>query len=90
MTVSKDDYAGLAWLFGAPLLQFTTKAVFPWHSNHILLEDKKIKYSIVSQHHLRTDLNTWKYLSFAGRLQKAVLPLQPYTKGFEEDLRANR
>lgn len=60
------------------------------HSNHILLEGQPIKYSVIGQSYFREDLRTWKYLSFAGRLQKAVIPLQPYQEHFEEDVYYNR
>ncbi len=45
---------------------------------------------MIGKSYLREDLRTWKYLSFAGRLHKAVLPLQPYQEGFEADLNFNR
>ena len=53
------------------------------HSNHIMLESKKVKYSIIGKKELRDDLRAWSYLSFAGRLHKAVIPLQSYAEGFE-------
>jgi hypothetical protein len=46
------------------------------HSNHIVLGNKKVKYSIIGKEYLRQDLREWNYLSFAGRLHKAVIPLQ--------------
>jgi len=60
------------------------------HSNHIVLGDKKVKYSIVGMTALREDLRGWKYLSFAGRLHKAVIPLQPNSEGFDKDIKFNR
>ena len=49
----QDDYAGLPWIFGSSVVSFATNSVFPMHSNHIMLDDKKIKYSIIGQKHLR-------------------------------------
>ena len=39
---------------------------------------------------LREDLYTWKYLSFAGRLHKPVIPLQQYQENFLRDMTKNR
>lgn len=79
--VSPSDYAGAAWLLGPSVLDLTTTSLFPMHSNFVDLGNRRVKYSVVGKSYLRTDLLSWKYLSFAGRLQKAVVPLQSYQEG---------
>ena len=44
-----SDYGGLGQFFGTPLVNFCSQSIFPMHSNHILLEGKKIKYSVIGQ-----------------------------------------
>lgn len=60
------------------------------HSNHITLDGRKIKYSVIGNQALREDLQTWKYLSFAGRLHKPILPLRPLAEGLDDDIHRNR
>jgi mitochondrial translocator assembly and maintenance protein 41 len=90
MRVSPSDYSGAVSIAGASLLNWTGSSIFPMHSNHITLDGKPLKYSVIGQAPLREDLRTWKYLSFAGRLHKPVLPLRPLSEGLGEDLSRNR
>jgi Phosphatidate cytidylyltransferase, mitochondrial len=60
------------------------------HSNHIDLESRKVKYSVIGKSVFREDLRKWKYLSFAGRLHKPVLPIKPLSDGLGEDISHNR
>jgi len=75
--VSPDDYSGATTLFGPRLLEWSGRSVFPMHSNHIILDGRRLKYSIIGTADLREDLRTWKYLSFAGRLQKPIHQVLP-------------
>ena len=52
MRNSQNDYAGLAFLLGPGVISISN-SVFPMHSNHIVLGDKKVKYSIIGKQHLR-------------------------------------
>ena len=72
------------------MLNWSYDSVFPMHSNHIQLDGRKVKYSIIGMRDLREDLYTWKYLSFAGRLHKPVIPLQQYQENFLRDMTKNR
>jgi hypothetical protein len=47
MAVTPGDYSGAVRVFGSGLLGWTGDSVFPMHSNHITLEGKNIKYSVV-------------------------------------------
>lgn len=49
LSTNRHEYAGLAWLMGPKIMEFSHSYVFPMHSNHIILGDKKVKYSIISQ-----------------------------------------
>lgn len=80
----------MGYVMGAGWVNFATENVFPMHSNHIKIDGKKVKYSIIGKKYFREDMLTWKYLSFAGRMHKAVIPLQPYQENFEADLQRNR
>ncbi len=50
---SPSDYAGAASIFGPGLLNWTGSSLFPMHSNHIDLENRKIKYSVIGKGALR-------------------------------------
>ena len=88
--ISSNDYAGLTSILGSGVLDWSYNSVFPMHSNHIQLDGRKVKYSVIGMRDLREDLYTWKYLSFAGRLHKPVLPLQQYQENFLRDMTKNR
>lgn len=90
MRTSPNDYSGAVSIAGSSLLNWTGNSLFPMHSNHINLEGKPIKYSVIGHLPLREDLRTWKYLSFAGRLQKPVFPLRPLAERLGEDMNRNR
>lgn len=90
MRVSPDDYSGAVSIAGSGLLSWTGSSLFPMHSNHIKLDGRPVKYSVVGQSVLREDLKTWKYLSLAGRLHKPVLPLRALSDGLGEDMSRNR
>ena len=47
MAVTPQDYSGAVSIFGSGLLNWTGSSVFPMHSNHISLEGKNVKYSVV-------------------------------------------
>lgn len=79
MRASPDDYSGAAGLFGAGLVSWSDSAIFPMHSNHISLDGRNIKYSVIGQAAFREDLRKWRYLSFAGRLHKPVLQVKPFS-----------
>lgn len=88
--MTPNDYSGLASIFSSKLLEFTDNHLFPMHSNHINIDGKNIKYSVVSQSVLRKDLHEWNYLSFAGRFQKPIFPIKPLNQGLDQDIIINR
>jgi translocator assembly and maintenance protein 41 len=90
MRSNQNDYSGFGYVMGAGWVNFATEKIFPMHSNHINLDGRKVKYSVIGKQQFREDMRNWKYLSFAGRMQKAVIPLQPYQENFAEDLQRNR
>lgn len=82
MKTSSSDYSGLTGVLGSAVLDWTYGSLFPMHSNHIVLDGRKLKYSVIGIKDLREDLYSWKFLSFAGRLQKPIIPLQQYQEYF--------
>jgi hypothetical protein len=49
MKVSPNDYSGAVSIFGSSILNWTDSALFPMHSNHISLEGKSVKYSVIGR-----------------------------------------
>jgi hypothetical protein len=68
----------------------TQNYIFPMHSNHIEIDGKKFKYSVIEKDTFRNDLRNWKYLSFAGRLHKPITFVKPIADGIEWDVQRNR
>ena len=69
-TLKPNDYSGLSRLFGSSYIGFLNRRIFPLHFNHISLSNYKVKYSIVDEDVVLSDLVTWRYMTLAGRLQK--------------------
>lgn len=60
-------------LFGSGYLSFLHNYVFPVHFNHVMMEKNKVKYAVIDESQLISDLKNWNLLTFAGRLHKPVL-----------------
>ncbi|CAD8154817.1 unnamed protein product [Paramecium pentaurelia] len=84
--INSAHYSGLSYYLGSRFIQRMNVEIFPIHfSPFVQYQDLKLKYGVVSTKELIKDLESWKWLSIAGRMQKPIVTIQEF-----ENLRYQR
>ncbi|CAD8089534.1 unnamed protein product [Paramecium sonneborni] len=77
--INPTHYSGLSYYLGSRFIQRMNVEIFPIHfSPFVQFQDLQLKYGVVSSKELIKDLESWKWLSIAGRMQKPILTIQEF------------
>eukprot|EP00002_Diphylleia_rotans_P032748 TRINITY_DN6908_c0_g1_i1.p1 TRINITY_DN6908_c0_g1~~TRINITY_DN6908_c0_g1_i1.p1 ORF type:complete len:320 (+),score=60.70 TRINITY_DN6908_c0_g1_i1:44-1003(+) len=89
IAMNPSHYSGIS-RFGAAFIHKVQQSISAdvYFNPYVKIDGELIKYGIVSTTSLQSDLQTWKNLYIAGRLQKPVLFTQP-NESISKDLDIN-